>query len=135
VRRIHDAILAAGGSVLVITFEPPERIPFYVEAHGWPFAVVSDPTRAAYQAFGLGSAGWVTLFGPRVVLEYLGLMAKGYRPMGSDSDVHQLGGDFVIDADRRIVFAHRSNDPADRPAAEELLRALRSISSSRPCEG
>ena len=134
-RKIHEAIVGAGGSVLVVSFEPSQRIPVYVEARGWPFSVVSDPTREAYQAFGLGSAGWLTLLGPRVFVKYVQLMARGYWPGISDFDVHQLGGDFVIDADRRIVFAHRSKDPADRPAADVLLSALMSTFSALPAEG
>lgn len=115
----------------MVSFEPVARLPVYREAHGWPFPVVSDPSRAAYRAFGLGSATTARLFGPRVVLRYAALMMRGYRPGVSDSDVHQLGGDFVLDAGRRVVSAHRSSDPADRPPAAELVRALRASGPGR----
>ena len=130
-QRAYPAIVesGAGGEVVVISFEPPERLPTYIDAHGWRFPVVSDPSRESYKAFGLGSADWRTLLGPKVVLKYAALLARGYRPRATDSDVRQLGGDFVIDAGRRIVFGHRSNDPADRPSAKVLLRALRASSA------
>jgi hypothetical protein len=124
VRGRYDAIRGLGGEVLVISFEPVERLPTYREGHGWPFPVVSDPARAAYRLFGLESAGWGRLLGPRVVARYAGLMLRGYRPRSSDADVHQLGGDFVTDAGRRLVYVHRSVDPADRPPADDLVRAL-----------
>ena len=33
--------------------------------------------------------------------------------------------DFVLDSDGRLVFAHRSAEPTDRPTVERLLRAVR----------
>jgi hypothetical protein len=39
-------------------------------------------------------------------------------------DIYQSGGDFVVDREGNILFAYRSQDPADRPSAAELLRAI-----------
>jgi hypothetical protein len=39
-------------------------------------------------------------------------------------DIYQSGGDFLIDRNGNILFAHRSQDPADRPAVAQLLQAL-----------
>lgn len=119
-----------GAGVLAISFEPVERLPMHRETLELPFPIVSDPTRAAYEAFGLGSADWRRLFGLGVIRRYAGLMLRGYRPRRTESDVQQLGGDFVIDARRRLVYAHRSADPADRPPVSEWLSAL-----ERACRG
>src|SRR6185295_437760 len=123
----YAEIQALGAEVVVISFEPAERLLGYRAHHGWPFPVVSDPTRAAYRAFGLGSASLRRLFRPRVVLRYAWLILRGYRPRSSEADVHQLGGNFVIDGRRRVVFAHRSADPIDRPPVSALLKALRAV--------
>jgi AhpC/TSA antioxidant enzyme len=135
VRGRYDEVRGLGGEVLVISFEPAERLPSYRLQHGWPFPVVSDPQRTAYQAVGLGSAGWGRLLGPKVVARYAGLMLRGYRPRPSDADVHQLGGDFVIDAAHRLVYVHRSVDPADRPPAADLVRALEWARGARKSGG
>jgi hypothetical protein len=45
-------------------------------------------------------------------------------------DIYQAGGDFLLDRDGNILFAHRSQDPADRPAATRLLEAIDSIVSA-----
>jgi hypothetical protein len=129
VRGRYEEIRALGAEVLVVSFEPVERLPRYREWHGWPFPVVADPTRDAYRAFGLESASLGRLLRPGVVLGYAALMLRGHVPRPSAADVRQLGGDFVVGADRRLAYAHRSADPADRPPAEELVRALR---ASRP---
>ena len=42
-------------------------------------------------------------------------------------DVLQLGGDFILSSDRRLVYAHRSNDPADRPTARDLVKQIQQI--------
>jgi hypothetical protein len=49
-----------------------------------------------------------------------GLPRKDY----GKEDIYQSGGDFLIDHDGRILFAHRSRDPADRPSAERLLQVI-----------
>lgn len=109
-----------------MTFAPAERIPAYRALHGWPFPIVADPDRAAYRVFGLASAGWATLFAPRVIRRYAELVRQGFKVRAAGEDVHQLGGDFVLDRQRRLVYAHRSADPADRPPVDDLLRALAS---------
>jgi peroxiredoxin len=129
VRGRYDEIRSMGAEVLVVSFEPVERLPAYRALHGWPFPVVSDPDRAAYRAFGLGSAGWSTLLRPRVMLRYAALLLQGYRQRTSDEDVHQLGGDFVLDADRRVAYAHRSTDPVDRPPAGDLVEVVRRLTT------
>ena len=44
-------------------------------------------------------------------------MLRGYAPKMpyKGEDVMQLGGDFVIDRSRRVVFAYPSGTPTDRP--------------------
>jgi hypothetical protein len=64
---------------------------------------------------------------PRVLLGYLRLVWRGWRPRRAreGEDVLQLGGDFVLDGQGRLVFAYRSIEPTDRPSVEMLVQALR----------
>jgi hypothetical protein len=48
---------------------------------------------------------------------------KKREDYGKD-DIYQSGGDFLIDRDGNVLFAHRSRDPADRPTAAELLEII-----------
>ena len=43
---------------------------------------------------------------------------------GGPGDIHQLGGDFLLDRSGRLMLAHPSTDPADRPTVQQLLDAL-----------
>jgi hypothetical protein len=124
----YTEIRAAGGEVLVVSFGEPKALAAYLAAGPLPFPVVSDPSRAAYAAFGLGRTSWGEMLRGGVVTRYLGLIFRGWLPRRptEGEDVLQLGGDFVLDRQRRLVYAHPSREPTDRPSAEELLRAVRS---------
>jgi hypothetical protein len=53
-------------------------------------------------------------------------MLRGRLPLGPQKgdDFMQLGGDFVVDVARRLVYAYPSANATDRPAADELVRAV-----------
>jgi hypothetical protein len=115
-------VRAAGATVLCVT---PSR-PVSVAGLDLPAPVLCDPDRAAYRAFGLEPGGWGMFFRPRVLGRYLRLMFAGWRPhaVAAGEDPRQLGGDFVLSADRRVLFVYRSGDPADRPIVDDLIRPL-----------
>jgi hypothetical protein len=71
-----------------------------------------------------------------VLIRYLRLIFSGWFPHHGETgeDMLQLGGDFILSSDRRLVYAHRSIDPADRPTAKELadkVHALARASASQ----
>jgi peroxiredoxin len=118
-----------GARVIALSFVEPKRLRAYLDRHPSSIPVLADPQRHAYQAFGLGRATWFELVRLRVIARYVWLILRGRRPRMAQEDVHQLGGDFVLDRSGRVVFAHRSTDPSDRPAVSELLNAVRGIAS------
>ena len=87
--------------------------------------VVADPERKAYRAFALKRLSWFQVFSLPALRMYWKLLRGGMKPEHYDGDdIYQSGGDFLIDANGNILFAHRSEDPADRPAAARLLTAI-----------
>ncbi len=116
-----------GAEVLTISFAPPQAVAAYVTETPMPFPVLSDPSREAYRAFDLGRTSWFAMVRLGIIGRFLRLMLRGWRPRrpGQDEDVMQLGGDFVLDGQRRLVYAYRSAEPTDRPSVEELLGAVR----------
>lgn len=123
----YDEVRRLGGELLVVSFSKPERVAAALTAHPLPFPVVSDTSRESYRAFGLGRTSWRAILDPRTFGKYVLMMLRGWLPRkpNAGEDVLQLGGDFVLDADRRLVYAYRSADPTDRPPPEELVRAVR----------
>lgn len=119
-----------GAEIIVVSFAEPQRLRKYLQARPWPFPVRTDPNLVLHRLFGLDRAGWLQLLRPRVILRYLWLIARGNRPQMAQEDVHQLGGDFVLDTAGRVVYEYRSRDPADRPDVAALLDAVRRVGGS-----
>lgn len=116
-----------GGELIAVTQAAPAQLAAHLQEYPRPFPVVGDPERAVYRLFGLERGSWSMFFRPRVLAHYLKLLALGWRlrwPRRGE-DVLQLGGDFVLDADRRLRLAHRSADPQDRPDPQRLIDVLR----------
>ena len=116
------------GEVLVVSFTPPAKMRPFLEKHPLPFRTVSDPDRTAYRAFALGRTSVRSFLRPVVLWRYLKGMLRGYGPVKpEDDDLLQLGGDFLIDAQGRLAWAHPSRDPTDRPSAAELQSAMSAL--------
>jgi hypothetical protein len=117
-----------GVTVFVVSFAQPERLVGYQQEHRWPFVVLADPDRTAYQAFGLKRLSWFRVFSPATIKLYFDLLRKGRRPRsyGAD-DYYQGGGDFIMDREGKVLFSHPSDDPSDRPSVSRLLEEVKRI--------
>lgn len=120
-----EAFDERGARVVVVSFAQPERLACYQEQHRWPFVVLADPDRVAYQAFGLKRLSWLRVFSAATLKLYWSLLRKGrkFHNYGQD-DYYQGGGDFVLDREGNVLFSHPSRDPSDRPSAKCLLEAM-----------
>lgn len=119
---------------MAVSFADPEQVARFLAEMPLPFPLVSDPSRTAYQAFGLGRTSWGRMARPGVIGRYLGLILHGWlpRPPRPHEDVLQLGGDFVLDGQRRLIYAYRSAEPTDRPALDDVLAAVRRATPPPP---
>lgn len=121
-----EAFSARDCTIVVVTPSKPNDLREVLIGNPQPFTFVGDPNREVYRAFGL-TRGKARLFlSPRIIGVYLAKMWSGWRVRKprKGEDLLQLGGDFVLDASRRLVFAYRSVDPTDRPSAQQLLDAI-----------
>ena len=123
----YPEIEQLGGQVLAVSFTPAKKAAAFLGTHPVPFPVLCDPSREAYRAFELGRTSWLRILNPLVLGRYLLLMLRGWLPFRPDKgeDLMQFGGDFVLDADRRLVFGHASADAADRPSVDALVQAVK----------
>ena len=87
--------------------------------------MLADPKRVAYQAFALERLSWFHVFSPRTLNLYFKLLREGKKLQNyGKEDYYQAGGDFLIDPHGNVLFAHRSEDPSDRPPAAKLLQEI-----------
>jgi peroxiredoxin len=123
VRSIKSEFDRRGVSIAVVSFAEPAKLIHYQEQHRWPFTILADPGRQAYQAFALKRLSWFRVFSPATLKLYFRLLREGMtREDYGKEDIYQAGGDFLLDREGNVLFEHRSQDPADRPPAEMLLR-------------
>jgi hypothetical protein len=127
VQKHHAEFEQLGGQVLAISFTPAAKAAAFLEKHPLPFPVLCDPERQAYRAFELGRTSWGLILRPRIIGRFFLALLRGRRPIkpNEGDDLMQLGGDFVLDGQRRLVYAHRSGDVTDRPSVEVLVEAVR----------
>ena len=91
------------------------------------FRLLLDPDRLAYQAYGLERSAW-RAWSPRTIWYYIKAKLQGKEQYDSHGeDVHQLGGDFIVDNKGILRFVYRSHDPVDRPSVAELHQVLEAL--------
>ncbi len=124
-----DEFERLGAKVIVVSFSEPDRLVGHRAFLDLRFPVASDVERTAYRDFGLLSGSFFQVWHPRVILRYLRLTIRGLRPRvpDRDSDLAQLGGDFVIGPDGAVLYAFTSIRPDLRPSVEDLLGALSAL--------
>ena len=123
--RQHNAEIQARNAVVVaVSFEPRDRVFQLARQVRITFHLLSDPERDIYRAYGLTRGRLLQLISPGTVLAYVKLLARRRWYHFRRSDLRQMGGDFVIDADGVVRYQHRSAAPHDRPSVQELMDVI-----------
>lgn len=123
----HERFRDAGCDVVFVAHDEAAllRRTMLAELEPLPFPVLVDLDRRAYAAWGCTHAPWWTIWlDPRVWRSYAKLLTSGEKIRGRGSDTGQMGGDFVVGPDQRLVYA-RPQRVDDRPAVGELLSVVR----------
>jgi len=128
--RRRDELAALNAEVLLISFSSAEQARRWWGETAVDFPLLLDPDRIVYRAYRLRSSIW-RVWQPKVWLGYARLMWRGWQWRGIRDDPHQLGGDFIVDANGVLRFAHWSNDPTDRPDVDVLFSMLQQVQSGK----
>lgn len=118
---------AVNGLAVFVVHDDPDLVRATMLAElDLPFPVLVDLDRSAYRDWGLGRASIPTIFlDAKVWLQYARLLVRGgERLRRAGRDPLQMGGDFVVGTDGRLVYA-RPQRRDDRPPVGVLLRELR----------
>ena len=110
--------------IVVVTFEHGFLARSYVEdtSLSWPLLV--DATRETYRAYGMLSASFWDIWGPRTWWAYLKEILKGKKMEKSGGDISQRGGDVLIDPSGIVALHHVGAGPADRPPVASILERI-----------
>jgi hypothetical protein len=124
-RRQEDELARLDVRIVVVTFEALERAKEYAREVGLRWPLLIDRRRVLYGGYGMGHGQWSAIWGPATWWTYARLIARGGRPRRPTDDVHQLGGDVIVDPMGRVALHHVGKGPADRPAVAVLLERIR----------
>jgi alkyl-hydroperoxide reductase/thiol specific antioxidant family protein len=116
-----------GARIAVVGQGLPDAMDEFCASRGVDGALicVSDPERAAYDAFGLERRGDLNdVMGPKILGAGIKAFRFGVGLPGKGQDIRQLGGAFVIDRDGTLRLAQRAATSADRATVDQLLAAL-----------
>jgi peroxiredoxin len=125
-RSVYDEIKALNTDVIAISFESGYWVQVWLSETKAQFPLYLDPSRQAYQAYGLTRSRWRS-WSPKNLWYYAKALQQGRSFHTTDGDIAQLGGDFIVDTQGIVRLAHRSQDPTDRPSITTLLSALRQL--------
>lgn len=112
--------------VILVTFTDPTNLAAYRQRHDLELPVVIDRDLSAYRALGLGRGSLRRIWGLRAARRYAGILRdQGFGALRRPTeDTRQLGGDFVIGPDGRLVYGFWGGGPDDRPDVDDLVAAV-----------
>ena len=88
----------------------------------WP--LIMDGTLELYRSYGILSASFWDIWGPKTWIAYLREIMKGRRLQKSEGDFMQRGGDILIDPNGIVRMHHVGKGPADRPGVKTILQIV-----------
>lgn len=95
---------------------------------GVPQKMISDPTKALFQQFGLRRASFGQFVNRRVITRGISAMRAGHREGIPNADPFQLAGVFIINTEGEVVFEQRSTDASDNLLGPQIADELRARS-------
>lgn len=114
-----------GVKVVVVTFQLGLAAQHYDSEGDLPWPVLIDDRRRLYSAYGMERGHWWDIWGVASWKIYAKLLLRGRRLRRPSADVHQLGGDVLIDPSGIVRLQHVGKGPADRPAVHTIIDVVR----------
>lgn len=129
--RVHElsqrqAAWQAQGLDMIAVFQSPRAsILEYVGQQQPPFAILPDPDRALYQAYGVTGSWAGFAKGALNVRDFMSALKQGYAPGKMEGAVNMLPADFVIDEAGQVQLAFYGNDISEHAAVADIEACLR----------
>lgn len=113
--------------IIVITFENEEKALNYQKDIELGMTMAIDQKREMYSYYGMEKAGFLDLWGFKSLKAYFIELLKGNFPKAAHGDIHQRGGNVLIDPNGMVRMHHIGKGPADRPKADDVLNIVKEI--------
>lgn len=124
--QAYDEITAAGGQLFVVLQSDPKGLADQLGAPDkLPFAIICDPDQKLYKDFCIApAASMAKMADLKMVGRIIKATKLGFKHGAYEGDEQQLPAAFVVDGDRKILYAHYAKSVSDMPDAAELAKLL-----------
>ncbi len=109
----------------MVTFESMQSAIGYAKDSDTDWPILIDDQRYLYTHYQMHQAGFWDIWGPATWWAYVRQILKGNRPRYTTGDIHQRGGDVLIDGQGQIRLHHVGTGPADRPLVDSILEIVK----------
>lgn len=120
-REHLDEFTRIGLKVVIVTFESDLVARSYLAENESDWPLLLDRDREVYRYYGMLRASFWDLWGPRSWRAYLRELRRGGTLRPATGDIHQRGGDVLIDPEGIVRLHHVGEGPADRPSVATIL--------------
>ena len=124
--QAHGELAARGGRLLVVLQSDPKGLAEKLEREdALPFPIICDPDQKLYQQFCIEpAASMAKMADLKMVGRIIKATKLGFRHGEYEGNEQQLPAAFVIDRQRKILYAHYAKSVSDMPGAAELAKIL-----------
>ena len=112
----------------MVAFSLVESAASWVESCGFEFPLVVDTNRSLFGCLGLRRSV-LGVWNVPSLIGYAEELREGrelFRSLEGD-DLHQMGGDFMVDSSGTLVYSYRGKTSSDRPSVGEILTKLKQL--------
>lgn len=123
----HYAELSAGGGQVLVALQsdPAALAQQLGTPDALPFAIVCDPEQALYQQFGVRpAASKLGLADAGTIAKIARAQAAGFRHGAYEGNELQLPAAFLLDGERRVLYAHYGKSAGDLPSMDKMVQLL-----------
>lgn len=120
------------GRVVVVSFEPPNKLIDLMQSLPFAIVLVSDQRRELYSLVGAEKMQDTRfLLHPKILWANAGRLLRR-KPLRRDhADIMQLGADIILDEHGNVAWKRVPTSPDDRPRVSELVKQMDLVRSHR----
>ena len=130
IKREVDQFRRLGCQVVMVAYSLVETASSWVQSCGFDYPFAVDTERALYTSLGLPRS--VLVWTIPALVKYAEQLRAGVKllPSGKGDDIHQMGGDFIVDSSGKLAYIYRGKTSYDRPTVNNLLATLKQLQNS-----
>lgn len=123
-RRIGE-FAALDAQVVVVVDSADESVSEFAVREDVKFRLVGDPKHDIYLKYGIEKGGLDKFAAPGATLKSIKAMTQGHFHGRFEGSELQLPGDFVLDEEGKILYAHRGSHIGDNTPLDRLLEIVK----------